>query len=122
MTDLNKLSIAIKKLQTDIGISKKYTLEAIGTNRDMYQNILPICFDIQVLHEQKNIYNQADYSLISDAYFIDGVGPSFTKANYTISPILADDGQILDYKCEYTPYIDVNTFTTYLTEQKISFF
>lgn len=120
MTDLNKLSIAIKQLQTE---NRKYTIEVIGNNRDMYQNILPMCFDITFLCNQRNQYNQLSLQTESDAYLIDGVGPSFTRANYTIVPIFStDEKEILEYVCKYTPYVDVTAFTTYVQNEGILYF
>lgn len=122
MTELNKLSIAIKKLQSELKEDRKYIIEVIGSNTDMYQNIYPLCMDVQVINQQRNQYNQPDYTTVSDAYLLDGLGPSFTKANYTIQPIVSEAGRIIEYKCEYTPYVDVNTFTTYLESQQILYF
>jgi len=86
LKELNSFSNCLKQIQSSINNSKnkKLIIEAVGPRKDMYQNILPLLFDIHVLSDQLNEYNIKNDTSISDCILLDGPGKQYTKSNYYI--------------------------------------
>ena len=77
LEQLNQLSEQLKLLNIK---DRKINIEAVGIRTDFYQNILPLVFDINVFHNQKNQYNEKITDKKSDCIFLDGNGMQYTTS------------------------------------------
>jgi len=80
-SELNSLSIAIKNIPTS---TSKIIIEVVGSRYDMYQNILPLLFDVTFINNHLNEYNQPITINKSDCILLDGPGKQYTTSDYYI--------------------------------------
>ena len=88
-SELNSLSIAIKNIPISSSLSinnnnNKLIIEVVGTRYDMYQNILPLLFDVTFINNHLNEYNQPISINKSDCILLDGPGKQYTTSDYYI--------------------------------------
>jgi hypothetical protein len=83
---LNSLSECFKTLHQNSGKTKsqKITIETVGDREDLYFNILPILFDIDIIYKSKDQFDKNVNITKSDAIFLDGEGISLTQSKYNI--------------------------------------
>jgi hypothetical protein len=85
MNELNSLSNCIKQLSS-LSKNNKINIEIIGERIDMYQNILPLLFEINILitgslNQYNEIINSTEFK--TDVILIDGPGNQLTECeNY----------------------------------------
>jgi len=85
-SELNSLSIAIKNIPSPSSINNnnKLIIEVVGTRYDMYQNILPLLFDVTFISNHLNEYNQSITINKSNCILLDGPGKQYTTSDYYI--------------------------------------
>jgi hypothetical protein len=86
-SELNSLSIAIKNIPSTSTITtnnNKLIIEVVGSRYDMYQNILPLLFDVSFINNHVNEYNQPISIHKSDCILLDGPGKQYTTSEYYI--------------------------------------
>jgi hypothetical protein len=85
-SELNSLSIAIKNIPSSSSINNnnKLIIEVVGTRYDMYQNILPLLFDVTFISNHLNEYNQSITINKSNCILLDGPGKQYTTSDYYI--------------------------------------
>ena len=83
---LNSLSECFKSIHQKSGKTKsqKITIETVGEREDLYFNILPILFDIDIIYKSKDQFDKSVNITKSDAIFLDGEGISLTQSKYNI--------------------------------------
>jgi hypothetical protein len=83
---LNSLSECFKSIHQKSGKtnSQKITIETVGEREDLYFNILPILFDIDIIYKSKDQFDKNVNITKSDAIFLDGEGISLTQSKYNI--------------------------------------
>ena len=83
---LNSLSECFKYIHQKSGKTKsqKITIETVGEREDLYFNILPILFDINIIYKSKDQFDKNVNITKSDAIFLDGEGISLTQSKYNI--------------------------------------
>ncbi len=87
-SELNSLSIAIKNIPSTSSVNtmtnNKLIIEVVGSRYDMYQNILPLLFDVTFINNHLNEYNQPTNINKSDCILLDGPGKQYTTSDYYI--------------------------------------
>lgn len=83
---LNSLSECFKSIYQKSGKTKsqKITIETVGEREDLYFNILPILFDIDIIYKSKDQYDKNINLTKSDAILLDGEGIALTQSKYNI--------------------------------------
>ncbi len=117
LKELNTFSECLKKLSLS-NDNKKLIIEAVGPRKDMYQNILPLLFDITVISDQLDEYNNKYYTTNSDCIFLDGPGKQYTKSSYYIEY----DSNTKEYNLVQPKELDILQPYNYLKEKGISFY
>ena len=86
--ELNSLSIAIKNIPitstSSTNSNNNLIIEVVGLRYDMYQNILPLLFDVTFINNNLNEYNQTTNISKSDCILLDGPGKQYTTSDYYI--------------------------------------
>ena len=79
--DYNSLKDAIQSIPKT---NSKFLMEIIGIRKDMYQNIIPILYDINIISDNIDEYNVKKQVTKSDCILLDGPGQQYTTSEYYI--------------------------------------
>ncbi len=97
--EINNLSKVIKDISLQLK-KDKLVVEAVGIRKDMYQNILPLLFNINIIFNGVDQYDKKVISTKSDCIFLDGEGIQTTKSQYYIIPSFNKENGIYEYTIE----------------------
>ena len=113
--DYNSLKDAIQSIPKT---NSKFLMEIIGIRKDMYQNIIPILYDINIISDNIDEYNVKKQLTKSDCILLDGPGRQYTTSEYYIK----FDNELNKYNVTKQKQIDILEPYNYFINNNLYFY